>query len=140
MADRQAYDTATPIVTAGHARQLVALGGAVSLATGDLALNATTGLFKVPNGFTVVDLLGKITDVDTNAAPALVFDIGDAGAAGRFLSGSTAGQAGGALGAIAVAGLNYTFTADTEIVFKATTAAATAAAGTLTVWLIGYMA
>lgn len=138
MADRNAYSINTPVLTPGQARKLTAIGGAVSLVTGDLALNKTTALFVAPAGFTVVHHVGTITDIDTNGSPAVVFTIGDATDADRFVTTSTAGQAGGSLAAIATTGVNYRFTADTEIVFTATTAAATAAAGTLTYFLFGY--
>lgn len=143
MADRTAYSNSfgalAPVVTAGQSRALKALGGVVALVAGDLALNKTTGLFKVPAGFTLVDMKGKVDDLDTGGSPALVFSLGDAGSASRLLSGATTGQAGGVLGALAAGGVGYRFDVDTEIVFTATTAAATAAAGNITLYLIGYL-
>lgn len=137
MADRTAYDTTDPIVTPGMAGKLTAIGGAITIATGDLALNATTGLFKVAKGFNVVHLIGKITDVDTGGSAALVFDIGVTGNTNLFVAASTAGQAGGAV-SLSTEGIGYHFDADGEVFMTATTAAATAAAGTLTLYLIGY--
>lgn len=139
MADRTAYSNTSPVVTAGQARQLKALGGVVALVTADLALNKTTALFLVPKGFNLVQLVGIVDDLDSNGAPAIVFTIGDSGSANRFLTVSTAGQAGGALAALATTGVGYHFDVDTEIVFKATTAAATAQAGNITLFMIGYM-
>jgi len=139
MANRQAYSSNTPVPgNASGYRSLVAIGGAVAIVAGDLALNATTALFKAPANFTVVDMIGKVTDMDTNGAPALVIDVGISGTPGLFISGSTVAQAAAALPAIATTGVGYRFTADTDVEMKATTAAATAAAGTLTLYLIGY--
>ena len=138
MADRNAWTTATPTVGKGFSRQIQALGGAVSLVAGDLALNKTVSLFKVPANFTIVNASVYVTDMDTDGSPALVFSIGDATTAARIVSVSTAGQAGGA--ATIVAGLNgYRYTAETEILWTTTTASATAAAGTVTIFLTGYI-
>lgn len=139
MADRNAYAANAVTIGAGNMRQMHAIGTSVSLATGDLALNKTVALFKAPAGFTVVDHMGYVTDIDTNGTPAVVFTIGDSGSANRFLTTSTAGQAGGAIAALVPStGLGYRFTSDTEIVWTTTTAAATAAAGTFTYYMFGF--
>jgi hypothetical protein len=138
MAYRAAYNINEPIVGAGGARQVAALGGVYSLVAADLATSNTVGLFKVPKGFTVTGILGKVDDLDTNGSPALLFTLGDSGAAARFLASSNAGQSGAVLGALPVAGIGYTFTADTEILMTVATGAATAAAGTITIFLLGY--
>ena len=138
MADRNAWTTATPTVGKGFARQLQAFGGQISLVTGDLALNKTVSLFKVPANFTIVSASVYVTDMDTDGSPALVFSVGDGTTAARIVSVSTAGQAGGA--ATIVAGLpGYQYTAETEILWTTTTASATAAAGTVTIYLVGYL-
>ncbi len=138
MADRTAWTTATPVPGKGFARQVQAYGGAISLVTGDLALNKTVSLFKVPANFTIVSASVYVTDMDTDGSPALVFSVGDGTTAARIVSVSTAGQAGGA--ATIVAGLpGYQYTAETEILWTTTTASATAAAGTVTVYLVGYL-
>jgi len=139
MADRTIWTAATPTVGRGNARNLKALGGAFAIATGDLALNKTTSLFKVPANFTVVSVDAYATDMDTGGSPALVFSVGDSGSASRVIATSTAAQAGGAptIGVATIIG--YQFTAETEILLTCTTAAATAAAGTLTLFLNGYI-
>lgn len=139
MADRKAYDIYAPILGEGHARSLKALGGAIAILAADLALNNTVGLFKAPKGFTLVDAFGFPTDMDTNGAPTLLITIGDSGSANRFLTSSNAAQSGAALAALATTGRGYKFTADTEIVLTVTAAAATAAAGTLTYFMVGFM-
>ena len=130
---------AVPVIGPGNARKLYAVGDAIALVTGDLALNKTVSLFKVPKGFVVTQVIAYVTDMDTNGSPAVVFSIGDAGSASRIIATSTSAQAGGSP-TIGVANIiGYQFTAETEIVWTTTTAAATAAAGTVTLFLIGYI-
>jgi hypothetical protein len=114
-------------------------GADVPLVTGDLALNKTVGLFVVPAGFVLTSLSVVVPDLDSGGSAALVFAIGDAGDDDRFITGATTGQAGGTNATVAATGLNYEFTADTEIVWKATTAADTPAAGTIKPRFFGYM-
>jgi len=102
-------------------------------------LNRTTALFVVPKGFVLMSHSATITDVDTNGSPAILITIGDAGDNDRFLASSNIGQAGGTSTTLASTGLYYEFTADTEIVLTVATAAATAAAGTLTYYMTGFM-
>lgn len=138
MADRNAYGQ-PQTGNQGFSRTMKMLGGAAALLTTDLALNRTTALFVVPKGFVVTGIDVTITDVDTNGAPAILITIGDAGNAARFLASSNIGQAGGNSTTLAAAGKFYEFTADTEIVLTVATAAATAAAGTITTYLTGFM-
>jgi hypothetical protein len=77
--------------------------------------------------------------MDTNGTPTLALSVGDAGSSTRFLSSSVIGQAGTSTQTLASTGLLYEFTADTEIVVTATTGAATAAAGTLDLYLSGFV-
>lgn len=113
----------------------------VAIAVGSLALNKTTRILRVPKGFIVTNLHLVFSDMDTNGAPAIVFDLGDPTLSGRLVSGSTIAQAGGILTTsnLVAAGLLYEFTANTDIQLKATTAAATAAAGTVKGYLGGYV-
>lgn len=138
MADRNAWTTATPTVGKGFARQVQVFGGAIALVTGDLALNKTVSLFKVPNNFVITRAEVYVTDMDTNSTPTIAFSIGDATTAARIVSASTAAQAGGAATIVATLPY-YQYTAETEILWTTTTAAATAAAGTVYVSLYGYI-
>lgn len=139
MSDRTIWTTATPTVGKGFSRQIQAFGGSFSIATGDLSLNKTVSLFKVPANMTVTNVVGYVTDMDTNGAPALVFSIGDSGSASRVISSSSSAQAGGSPTINASAILGYQFTAETEIVWTTATASATAAAGTLVLHIHGYI-
>ncbi len=136
MADRKAYRQ-PQTGPQGFARTMKCLGSDIALVAADLALNATVGLFVVPKGFVLTSLSVVVPDLDTGSA-ALVFAIGDAVDDDRFITGATTGQAGGTNTTLAASGLNYEFTEDTEIVWKTTTAAATAAAGTIKPRFFGY--
>ncbi len=136
MADRKAYRQ-PQTGPQGFARTMKCLGSDIALVAADLALNATVGLFVVPKGFVLTSLSVVVPDLDTGT-PALVFAIGDAVDDDRFITGATTGQAGGTNTTLAASGLNYEFTEDTEIVWKTTTAAATAAAGTIKPRFFGY--
>lgn len=138
MADRNAY-TQPQVGNQGFARTMKCLGDNVALVAADLALNKTVGLFVAPKGFVLTSVSVVVPDLDTNGSAAIVFAIGDAVDDDRFISGATTAQAGGTNTTLAAAGLNYEFTADTEIVWKTTTAAATAAAGTIAPRFFGYM-
>lgn len=138
MGDRNAY-TQPQTGNQGFSRTMKTLGGSYSLITTDLALNRTVGLMIVPKGFVLTSYSAIVTDMDTNGSPALVFTLGDAADPDRIATVATTAQAGGTLTSLASTGLNYEFTADTEIIWTTTTAAATAAAGTIGLRLVGYI-
>jgi hypothetical protein len=139
MADRNAYRQ-PQVGNQGFSRTMKCLGDDVALVAADLALNATVALFVAPKGFVLTSLSVVTPDMDTNGSPTLTFAVGDAGDDDRFIAtGATTGQAGGTNTTLAATGLNYEFTADTEIVWKTAAAAATAAAGTIKPRFFGYM-
>lgn len=123
----------------GYARTMKAFGRRVTIKTTDLALNAVVAAFKVPAGFTVTGIVAVATDMDTNGSPTLALSVGDSGSATRHLSSSTIGQGGTSTQTLASTGLLYQYTAETEISITASTAAATAAAGTVDLYLTGFM-
>lgn len=110
-----------------------------ALLTTDLALNRTVGLCVVPAGFVVTGATTVISDVDTNGSPTHAFSVGILSTPALIHAIATTGQAGGTLTTLAAAGLYYKFPVDTEVFMTSTTAAATAAAGTITFQLEGYM-
>lgn len=138
MADRNAY-VQPQVGNQGFARTNKTLGGAFALVTTDLAAARTTGLFVAPRGFVVQRVYLALTDVDTNGSPTITVTLGDAGDDDRFVASSNIGQAGGSTTTLAASGLYYEFAADTEVFLKVGTAAATAAAGTVTAYLEGFM-
>ncbi|MDE2428185.1 MAG: hypothetical protein KGM99_05620 [Burkholderiales bacterium] len=91
----------------------------------------TIEFFYLPANARILAATLESTDMDTNGAPTLTINVGDAGSATRLFSASTVGQAGTASVASAVAGLHYKTTAKTKIVGTAANNAASGAAGTL---------
>lgn len=79
----------------------------------------------IPAGATVLQVILDSTDVDTGT-PAVLFDVGDASVAARYISQSTVGQGGG-IGTSAVAGAIHDYAADTAIQITVHTAPATGA-------------
>ncbi|HVZ18167.1 MAG TPA: hypothetical protein VG897_13675 [Terriglobales bacterium] len=83
-----------------------------TLALAALALNDTINFMNLqgdpvfgPNGPTICDVILGCDDIDTGAA--VVLDVGDANLSGRYISGSTVGQAGGIARMNVAAGLGY---------------------------------
>lgn len=121
-------------VAPGIHRQECVATAIVSLSTAMIDnANDEVGLFYLPKGAVVTGILAKATDMDTNGSPALAFDIGDDSDEDRFLAASTIGQAGTATSTLAAAGVMHKYTAATLVKAYVQTAAATGAAGTLTV-------
>lgn len=126
-----------PVASRGMANTLVCVAGTVAIGTAGLALNAVTPLVRVPKGFTLIHATLETTDLDTNGTPLLVLAVGDTGLNNRILTGLTIGQTGGISSVIATTGHQYRYTDETTINLTATTAAATAAAGTVQISLLG---
>ncbi|MBR0868925.1 hypothetical protein JQ633_01035 [Bradyrhizobium tropiciagri] len=124
----------------GFARTKKVFGGTVNILAADLVTTNQVALFRVPAGFVAQGLFASATDMDTNGSPTLTLNIGDSGSAARLLSASNIGQAGTSTSTIATTGSYYQFTADTDILLQPAANAATAAAGTITVYLEGFMA
>lgn len=120
--------TTNPLYTSKSCGQLVAQPHSVEVRTTDLATNDITGICKVPAGSTVIGFILQTDDLDTDVSVALVWSI---------LIGSTAFNTAIAndtakVGTFVVGSAGHvTVTADTIVSLKATTAAATAAAGTV---------
>jgi hypothetical protein len=89
----------------------------------------------VPRGFTVTGLTMVSSAQGTNAA----ISVGDAGAAARYMA-ITAVATVTTSAALAAAGLLYQAPADTVINITVTTLSAAAVAGTIDLYLTGFMA
>ena len=126
-----------PVASRGMANTLVCVAGSVAVGTAGLALNAVTPLVRVPKGFTLIHATIETTDLDTNGTPLLVLAVGDVALNNRILTGLTIGQTGGISSVIAATGHQFRYTDETTINLTATTAAATAAAGTVQISLLG---
>lgn len=123
----------------GFAGTMKTIGRVVNLATADLVTGNTIGAFKVPAGFTVTGIIAVASDVDTGGSPAVTLSVGDAGSGTRYLSAATIGQGGTTTQTLATTGLLFTNTVDTEILVTVTLQPATAAAGTLGLYLVGFI-
>lgn len=138
MADRIGY-VQPQVGNQGFARTVKTLGGPIALLTTDEATGNTVQVMKVPKGFVVTGVYLALTDIDTNGSPTVSVTLGDAGDDDRFVAASNIGQAGGSTTTLASTGLYYEFTTDTDIALKFATGSATAAAGTVTTYLTGFM-
>lgn len=123
----------------GFSRNMKAFGRRVTLAAADLVTAQIVEAFVVPVGFIATGIIAVATDMDSNGSPTLALSVGDSGSATRFLSSSTIGQAGTTTQTLASTGLLFEFTADTKILVTATTGSATAVAGTLDLYLTGFV-
>jgi hypothetical protein len=123
----------------GFARTKKVYGGpAVTLVAADVALNGQVAIARVPKGFVLMSLSGVIGDCDT--AATLLLALGDAGNTSRLFAANAVGQAGGAVPALAAAGLLYEFPDDTDIILTSTVAAtALGPTPTVLVLLEGYV-
>ena len=119
----------------------VAING--TAVTGDNVTGNTVGAFKVPAGFMVTGIFAASTDLDAGTN-AMTLSVGDAALGTRYLNASVIGQAGTTVSAFTtpVAGTNLLFlnTVDTEILITFTLGATVPAAGTIDLYLVGFMA
>lgn len=140
MPTRIAY-TQPQVGAAGFARTVKILGpvGGVAITTADNVTNNLVSVMRVPKGFVLTGVYLALTDIDTNGSPAVLVTLGDTGDDDRIVASSNIGQAGGSTTTLASTGLYYEFTADTDINLKIATQSATAAAGTITCYLTGFI-
>jgi hypothetical protein len=139
MAPRIAY-TQPQAGPQGFARTKKVYGGTINLLATDLVLNAQTAVCRVPAGFVLQNYTLTVTDLDSNGSPTLQLQLGDSASAARIMAANTVGQAPGTVTTLAASGSYYQFPADTDILLTASTASATGAAGTATIYLEGFMA
>lgn len=114
----------------------------VALTTGMLALNKVTRLWRMPKGFVVTAVSGTVPILDSNGSPLLTWSLGDPTTAGRYVASTTKGRTSAGTLTIAdlvVAGLLFENTANTDLLFTCTAAAATAVAGNLKLIMSGYI-
>lgn len=114
------------------------IGRVVTLAAADLVTGNTVGAFKVPAGFTVTGIIAVPTDMDSGAA--LTLSVGDAASGTRYLNASTMGQAATTVTTLAATGLLFLNTVDTEILVTCTLQGSSSVAGTLALYLEGFIA
>jgi hypothetical protein len=122
----------------GEARTMKAFGRRVTLAAADLVTGNIVEAFVVPAGFTVTGILAVASDMDSGSA--LTLSVGDSGSGTRFLSASTIGQTGATTSTLATTGVLYAYTADTKILVTCTLQGSSSVAGTLDLYLTGFVA
>lgn len=128
------------VIGSGWGREKISLVAIVAMTTAMLDnANDDVGLFNAPEGFVVTGGKLRGTDMDTATSPALVIDVGIAGTEELFFANATVGQAATITNDLAAAGFLYKFTAKTQVRAYISTAAGTAAAGTLYVELEGFI-
>jgi hypothetical protein len=124
----------------GFANTQKTIGRVVTMTATDLVTANTVGAFKVPAGFTVTGIIAVSTDMDTGTN-AMTLSVGDATLGTRYLSGAALGQsAAQTVTTLAATGLLFLNTVDTEILITVTLGPTVAAAGTLSLYLVGFMA
>lgn len=127
-------DKATPPLSPspqhGQAGNIQHLYCSVAL-TAALTIADTFAFFTLPANARVIGSTLKCTDIDTNGAPTVTINVGDAGSATRYFSASTVGQAGTVDNTMQAAGRFFKTTAKTPIIGSVQANAATGVAGTL---------
>ena len=122
----------------GFINTMKTIGRVVTLNATDLVTGNTVGAFKVPAGFTVTGIIAVPTDMDSGAA--LTLSVGDAASGTRYLNASTMGQAGTTVTTLASTGLLFLNTVDTEILITCTLQGSSSVAGTVALYLQGFIA
>ena len=121
--------------------QKCVLAQVITMATGDLDLNDTVDVGWLPKGAIVTDCVIYATDMDTGAT--LVIDIGPTTNPDAYIDGAALSTPAAAVRAGNVIGSQATMateasvplTAETKVIATVATAAGTAAAGTLCVYI-----
>jgi hypothetical protein len=117
-----------PLLVSKSVGQVVAQPWSVEARTSDLATNDITAVAKIPAGSTYLGCFLITDDLDTNGSVALVWSI----LVGATAVNTAIGNDTAIVGAFYASAVGpVTVTADTFINMKATTAAGTAAAGTI---------
>jgi hypothetical protein len=116
----------------GFARTVKTIGRRVTIGTADDVTGNTVGAFTIPVGFTVTGVLC----VSSAFAAGLAFTVGTLANANIFV---TTGVAAATNVTLAAAGLLFKPTVETEVIVTIGTQAAGNVAGTLDVYLIGFI-
>jgi hypothetical protein len=130
----------------GHGKGVQAVTFTATLGTADLAVNRVARVGILPSGFTIHGGYIEVDDLDTGTA-AIVFDMGvtdpddsNNDDADLFADGETTAQAGGKLTTFESAAYGYTTPAEMGVTFEVKTAADTAAAGDVSITILGHFA
>ena len=116
----------------GFARTMKTIGRRVNVGTTDDVAGNVLGAFTIPAGFVVTGILA----VSSAFAAGLAFTVGDANSANRYL---TTGVGAATNTTLAAAGLLFKAPAETEVQVAIGTAAAGNVAGTIDLYLTGFI-
>lgn len=133
------YALGAPIRTHGLAGAIQALLDETVACSASPATTDTVNFGYLPPNAVITDAILVASDMDTGGSPALTINVGTAATAGLFFAASTAAQTGTTDAAMAAAGRGYMTTAKTAVIGAAGTNAATGAAGTLRLIVMGYI-
>lgn len=125
----------------GGARTRKSFGRRVAISAADNVTANTIGAFMVPAGFVVTGILAVATDLD-GGTNAMTLSVGDAALGTRYLNASAIGQAGTTATAFttpSTSNLLFQYLVDTEILITVTLGATVPAAGTIDLYLEGFM-
>lgn len=117
-------------------RALGCVRNVITMATGDLDLNDTFDIARLPRGARVIDVSLVCTDMDTSGSPTLALHVGDSGDNDRFINGAAATAAvrvtaGNNATSAASWAAHTAYTTETLVYGTVSAAAATKAAGTI---------
>ena len=124
-----------PRVGQGHSRVVISRQAKIACTTAMVAVSQIVNVCWMPKGAVLLAARIASDDMDSNGTPTLAWHLGDSGSASRIFSASTVSQAGTLSLAFQPAALGYKWTADTLLFLTASTGAATAVAGNITVVL-----
>jgi hypothetical protein len=122
----------------GESRTTKTFGRRVTVLAADLVTANVIEAFIVPAGFVVTGIIAVSTDLDAGTN-AMTLSVGDAASGTRYLSASNIGQAGTTTQTLASTGLLFNNTVDTKILITITLGPTVAAAGTIDLYLIGFV-
>jgi hypothetical protein len=121
----------------GDARSVKMLGRRVTLAAADLVTGNIVEAFVVPAGFTVIGILAVASDMDSGAA--LTLSVGDAAAALASSTHPPSARQAPPRQRLRRPAFSITYTTDTKILVTCTLQGSSSVAGTLDLYLQGFV-
>jgi hypothetical protein len=118
----------------GFFRTVKTIGKRVTITLADNVSGGVVGVFTVPAGFVVTGILMIATAMGTG----MVINVGDS-VINRYVAASAVGAAGGTVNTLPVTGLLYKNLVETEIQIGIGTAGSPAVAGTIDLYLTGFI-
>ena len=127
--------TNAPVAVHGERKGVQMARATVACAAAPATIDTLNFFFLPPSARVVGGYLSS-TDMDTNGAPTITLNIGDAAAGARLFSAANVAQAGTTSTGFAAGALDYQYAAKTLITGTAQANAATGVAGSVTLTLL----